>query len=91
MASTSAIAKRRIQVVERLSRLPGAIINTEATDTDHAGQLQMRTSGVNVNQHDILLSNVELLEFLDRVLTPLVARVEALESLQADRNMKGNA
>jgi len=80
MASTSAIAARRIQVIKRLAALPGAVVNGELADTDHTGQLQMRTSGVNANQHDILLANVELLEFLDRVLTPLVARIEALEA-----------
>lgn len=81
MASISAIAARRGRVTDKLVNLPGAVVRGEAANTKD--QIELSTSGVNVTAHDILLSNTQLLEFLDRVLTPLVARVEALEAVAA--------
>ncbi len=45
----------------------------------------LNESGGKGKQIDLLLANTELLEFLDRVLTPLVARVEALEAEKRTR------
>jgi hypothetical protein len=83
MAGKSAIAARRINVINNLERLPGAIVDADAPSAKD--KIGLKTSGVNVTSHDLLLSNTELLEFLDHVLTPLVARVDALE---AELNMK---
>jgi uncharacterized Fe-S cluster-containing radical SAM superfamily enzyme len=95
MPSVNSVTNRRLGTLKRIAELPGAVQDDEAlkdqqgSPSDFGFLVGLSNAASKSDQLSLLTAQTEVLELFYRVVTPLVARIEALEAIQSGKGKRG--